>query len=132
MSQSEEFAAGKVTGITKFGAFVKLEDGRSGLVHISEVANTYVDDVSKHLKVGQDVKVKVLSVDDKGRINLSIKQALPREERPVKKPVDPTGRVVRPAAETSFEDKLKRFMQDSDSKISGLYADRRVSRKKNR
>ena len=132
MSQAEEFAAGKVTGITKFGAFVKLEDGRSGLVHISEVANTYVDDVSKHLKVGQDVKVKVLSVDDKGRINLSIKQALPREERPVKKPVDPTGRVVRPAVETSFEDKLKRFMQDSDSKISGLYADRRVSRKKSR
>ena len=104
MSQAEEFAAGKVTGITKFGAFVKLEDGRSGLVHISEVANTYVDDVSKHLKVGQDVKVKVLSVDDKGRINLSIKQALPREERPVKKPVDPTGRVVRPAVETSFEE----------------------------
>ena len=122
--------AGKVTGITKFGAFVKMEDGRSGLVHISEVADTYVSDVEKHLKVGQDVNVKILNTDDRGRINLSIKQAVPKDERPEPKPLDPTGRVVRRQVEPSFEDKLKRFMQDSDSKISGLYADRRVSRRK--
>lgn len=130
--ENGDIVAGKVTGITKFGAFVKLEDGRSGLVHISQVADTYVDDVEKHLKVGQEVNVKVLGVDEKGRINLSIKQAVPKEQRPPVKPLDPTGRTVRGPVEVSFEDKLKRFMQDSDSKISGLYSDRRVSRRKNR
>jgi S1 RNA binding domain protein len=88
--------------------------------------------VEKHLKVGQEVNVKVLGVDEKGRINLSIKQAVPKEQRPPVKPLDPTGRTVRGPVEVSFEDKLKLFMQDSDSKISGLYSDRRVSRRKNR
>ena len=66
---------GKVTGFAKFGAFVSLPGGKSGLVHISEVANTYISSVEEHLSVGQDVKVKIISIDDKGRINLSIKQA---------------------------------------------------------
>lgn len=76
---------GKVTGITKFGAFVALPGGRSGLVHISEVAYSYVSDVSEFLSVGQEVKVKLISVDENNRINLSIKQTLPpppRQERP--------------------------------------------------
>ncbi|MBQ3089407.1 MAG: S1 RNA-binding domain-containing protein [Oscillospiraceae bacterium] len=73
---------GKVTGITKFGAFVALPGGRSGLVHISEIAYSYVSDVSEFLQVGQDVKVKLISVDDNGRINLSIKKTTPPPPRP--------------------------------------------------
>ena len=68
---------GKVTGITKFGAFVSLGENKSGLVHISEIANTYVNDIHEHLQEGQAVKVKVLAIDENGRINLSIKRALP-------------------------------------------------------
>ena len=68
---------GKVTGITKFGAFVSLGEHKSGLVHISEIANTYVNDIHDHLQEGQTVKVKVLAVDENGRINLSIKRAQP-------------------------------------------------------
>ena len=62
---------GKVTGITKFGAFVSLPEGKSGLVHISEIAYSYVNDVKDHLKEGQEVKVKVIGIDENGRINLS-------------------------------------------------------------
>ena len=69
---------GKVTGITKFGAFVSLPGGKSGLVHISEIAYSYVSDVNDHLSEGQDVKVKVINIDENNRINLSIKQAQPR------------------------------------------------------
>ena len=65
---------GKVTGITKFGAFVALPEGRSGLVHISEIAYSYVNEVSDHLKEGQEVKVKVIGIDQNNRINLSIKK----------------------------------------------------------
>lgn len=135
---------GKVTGITKFGAFVAISNGRSGLVHISEIANTYVDDVSKHLTVGQEVNVKLISIDNNGRLNLSIKQTLPKPEhqsrqnnqrqlsdiqaqRQARLNVEP---VTHKKVEVSFEDKLKRFMQDSDSKISGLYADKRSSRRR--
>ena len=73
---------GKVTGITKFGAFVSLPEGKSGLVHISEIAYTYVNDVKDHLQEGQEVKVKVIGVDDNGRINLSIKKAQDPPPRP--------------------------------------------------
>ena len=66
---------GKVTGITKFGAFVSLPGSKSGLVHISEIAYSYVSDVNDHLSEGQDVKVKVINIDENNRINLSIKQA---------------------------------------------------------
>ncbi|HHZ05620.1 MAG TPA: S1 RNA-binding domain-containing protein [Clostridiales bacterium] len=67
---------GKVTGITNFGAFVDLSDGVTGMVHISEVAPTYVNQIRDHLKEGQVVKVKVLSVGDDGKISLSIKKAM--------------------------------------------------------
>lgn len=122
---------GKVTGITKFGAFVSIPDGRSGLVHISEIANSFVDDISKHISVGQEVNVKLISIDDNGRINLSIKQTLvppARHDKPVSKSVPLHSES---APESSFEDKLKRFMQDSDSRISGLYSDRRSSKRRN-
>ncbi len=122
---------GKVTGITKFGAFVQLAPGKSGLVYISEIANTFVSNVADFVSVGQEVQVKVLSIDEQGRINLSIKQAQPRPEP---RPKQPHAAPSRPApqftpdpyaavppegpVDAAFEDKLKRFMKDSEGKIS--------------
>ena len=77
---------GKVTGITKFGAFVSLPENRSGLVHISEIAYSYVSDVSEHLSEGQAVTVKVIGIDNNNRINLSIKQVAPPPARPERRP----------------------------------------------
>ena len=121
---------GKVTGITKFGAFVSLPEGKSGLVHISEIAYSYVNDVKDHLKEGQEVKVKVIGIDENGRINLSIKKAMdppPRpagQGRPMGRPGGHNGGGFRgkpaPAEPASFEDRLKQFMQSSDSKLSEL------------
>ena len=71
---------GKVTGITKFGAFVELPEGSTGLVHISEVADNYVKDINDHLKVGDQVEVKVINVEKDGKIGLSIKKAKDRPE----------------------------------------------------
>ncbi len=134
---------GKVTGITKFGAFVSLEGGKSGLVHISEIANSYVSDINDHLTVGQEVKVKLIGIDDTGRINLSIKQAeaKPKNNTAPRKPYAPRTqeqrepeKAGRSQADMSFEDRLKQFMQDSDSKISGLkqYSDKKSSRRRGR
>lgn len=129
---------GKVTGITKFGAFVSLPGGKSGLVHISEIAYSYVNEVADFLKEGQDVKVKVINIDQANRINLSIKQAAPPPERTAEAPAAGrpprqhngggsgnrgTGFAPRPAASKEpmdFEDRLKQFMQSSDSKLSEL------------
>ena len=129
---------GKVTGITKFGAFVSLPEGKSGLVHISEIAYSYVNDVKDHLKEGQEVKVKVIGIDENGRINLSIKKAMdppPRpagQGRPMGRPGGHTGGGFRgkPAPAASFEDRLKQFMAASDSKLSELrQSERRSSRR---
>ena len=124
--------AGKVTGITKFGAFVTIAPGKSGLVHISEITSSYVSDIRDHLTEGQEVMVKVIGVDQSGRINLSIKAA-------VIVPVEEPRRKVQPksaetASDSSFEDKLKRFMQDSDSKMSGIkqYSDKKGARRRSR
>ena len=84
---------GKVTGITKFGAFVSLPGGRSGLVHISEIAYSYVNDVKDYLTEGQEVKVKVIGIDDNNRINLSIKKAMDPPPRPPR--CTPPGRPFR-------------------------------------
>ena len=150
---------GKVTGITKFGAFVSLPEGRSGLVHISEIAYSYVSEVSEHLKEGQEVKVKVIGIDQANRINLSIKQVTPPPQRAPRPSYNnnnggaprqertgggrpfqnnnnsngggynnssnnnarPMGFVRQaPKEPTDFEDKLKQFMQSSDSKLSEL------------
>jgi len=124
--------AGKVTGITKFGAFVSLAPGKSGLVHISEIASTYVSDVREHLTEGQEVKVKIIGVDQTGRMNLSIKAAVPA---PVSEPRRaPPPKQAPAATEPTFEDKLKRFMQDSDNKMSGLkqYSDKKGARRRGR
>lgn len=118
--------SGRVTGITKFGAFVALEGGRSGLVHISEISGSYVNDIHDFLADGQEVQVKILSVSPEGKINLSIKQAQsapasrPRPARPAPGPARPAAPfmpTVAPA-EPTFEDKLKHFMSVSDSKQS--------------
>jgi len=131
---------GKVTGITKFGAFVSLPGGKSGLVHISEIAYSYVSEVSEFLQEGQDVKVKVIGIDESNRINLSIKKATEPPPKPAGASA-PGGRAPRtynnnnagparggsfaprPAASKEpmdFEDRLKQFMQSSDSKLSEL------------
>ena len=131
---------GKVTGITKFGAFVALPEGKSGLGHISEIAYSYVNQVSDHLKAGQEVKVKVIGIDENGRINLSIKKAMdppPRpagQGRPMGRPGGHNGGGFRgkpaPAEPASFEDRLKQFMAASDSKLSELrQSERRSSRR---
>ena len=115
--------AGKVTGITKFGAFVTLAPGKSGLVHISEIAGTYVNDVREHLEEGQEVTVKLIGIDPSGRMNLSIKAAAAPAPSSMPAPRRQNNyQAARPAAagEPSFEDKLKRFMQDSDNKMSDL------------
>ena len=126
---------GKVTGIAKFGAFVALEEGKSGLVHISEVSTGFITDINEILKVGDEVKVKVVSIDEKGRINLSIRQAMPKPEQPPRPPRAPRPQQnsyrtessldfapVEPKGPTSFEDMLQKFKQDSDSKLSDLKA----------
>lgn len=112
---------GKITGIKKFGAFVTLQEGRSGLVHISEIANDYVNDVNDHLQEGQEVKVKIIDIDENGRINLSIKKAQappPREAAP--REMHHRVHSSPAAPENAFEDKLKQFMQDSNNKFSGV------------
>lgn len=117
--------SGKVKTITKFGAFVALPDGRAGLVHISEVANSYVSDVHDFLTEGQEVSVKILALTPEGKINLSIKQTQPkpqrtRQERPRRERSETAAPSLAPSAERSFEDKLKQFMTASDSKQSEL------------
>ncbi len=100
---------GTVVKITNYGAFVELPDGRSGLVHIREIADTYVKDVRDYLKEQEKVKVKVLGVNERGKLDLSVKQALSPEER-----------VARVRAKTSFEDKMKAFLRESEERLLDL------------
>ncbi len=98
---------GVVTSITRFGAFVLLPNGETGLVHISEIAKSYVKDINEYLKKDEVVKVKVLSVEKDGKVSLSIKQA--HEKKSERK---------KPSA--SFEDKLTRFLKESDERQHDL------------
>ena len=139
---------GKIKTITNFGAFVALPENKTGMVHISEVANTYVSDIRQHLTEGQDVKVMVIGTEN-GKINLSIKRLEPkpqaeggrpgfRQNAPRPQQSAAPARPARPAAPTPppapktadqlFEEKLKAFMSESDSKLSGVrqYADHRT------
>jgi S1 RNA binding domain protein len=112
---------GKVTGITSFGAFVQLKDGPTGLVHISEIADTYVRDVNDFLKIDDEVRVKVISVKD-GKIGLSIKQASPEYSVTVaggRRPGD-RGQRRAPRTGSSFEDKIMKFLKDSEDRLSDL------------
>ena len=147
---------GKVKSITNFGAFISLPENKTGMVHISEVANAYVSDIRQHLTEGQDVKVMVIGMDS-GKINLSIKRLEPKPQRDGNKPAYRGGnggqrreggapqnreggnrpqqqRAPMPpaapkTADQLFEEKLKAFMSESDSKLSGIkqYADHRGS-----
>ena len=154
---------GKVKSITNFGAFISLPENKTGMVHISEVANAYVSDIRQHLTEGQDVKVVVIG-NENGKVNLSIKRLEPREPREPRQPRENTGRPagnfrnnaaprrentgfqgqsnaapqnrpqrpapVQPAAPKTadqlFEEKLKAFMSESDSKLSSIRADHRT------
>ena len=149
---------GKVKSITNFGAFVALPENRTGMVHISEVANAYVSDIRQHLTEGQDVKVVVIGTEN-GKINLSIKRLEPKpqrenterrpqgnfrpngdrpprreggfqgqprpqqENRPQRAPMPPAAPKT---ADQLFEERLKAFMSESDSKLSGIRADHRT------
>ena len=122
---------GVVTGITNFGAFVELPEGKTGLIHISEVADVYVNDVHDFLRERDTVKVKVLTVDDRGKIGLSIKalqdktavsaQSAAAPARPPRPPRDPRRTAAsRQMGSPSFEDKLSRFLKDSDERLTDL------------
>ena len=132
---------GKVKSITNFGAFISLPDNQTGLVHISEVANTYVSDIRQHLTEGQEVRVMVIS-NEGGKLNLSIKrleakprsQAAPREGAPARTPkaAAPTPPPAPKTADQLFEERLRAFMTESDSKLSGVrqYSDHRTKRRR--
>ncbi|MCI7085441.1 MAG: S1 RNA-binding domain-containing protein [bacterium] len=133
---------GKVSGVTKFGAFVTLPGGETGMVHISEIAPTFVNEISDFVKLGDTVKVKVLSLGDGKKISLSIKQTMEPSENPKKsakqfnkpprqrKPYTPAPPVTSPGdfewqssrreAPQSFEDMMSRFKQTSEDKMSDL------------
>lgn len=119
---------GKVKTITKFGAFIALPENQTGMVHISEITSAYVNDIHDHLTEGQEVKVMVIGLEN-GKINLSIRRTQPAPQRQnfdrPKPSFDRPARPARPAQPAerppqTFDDMLKQFMADSDSKISGL------------
>jgi S1 RNA binding domain protein len=146
-SKIGEIYDGKVTGVTNFGAFVKLSNGESGMVHISEVAPVYVKDIHEFISEGQDVRVKVLAVNENNKISLSIKQT--QESSPAKpaaraqqgdntfkkRPARPSApadfqKKTAPAGPMSFEDMMSKFKADSEEKLSDLKRFSDVSRKR--
>ncbi len=116
---------GKITGITKFGAFLEF-GGKSGMVHISEVAATYVKEISDHLKIGDIVKAKILSISEDGKISLSIKRAtvITNEGKSERAPSAPKVHVWQPkptaSGDLSFEDMMKKFQQNSEERMSDI------------
>ena len=136
---------GTVKTITNFGAFIALPENKTGMVHISEVANAYVSDIRQHLTEGQAVKVVVIG-NENGKINLSIKrlEAKPQRENaprnnnfrnhnagsnqnvPPRAPKAPTPPPAPKSADQLFEERLKAFMSESDSKLSSMRADHRT------
>ncbi|MCL2446027.1 MAG: S1 RNA-binding domain-containing protein [Oscillospiraceae bacterium] len=122
---------GKISGIIDYGAFVDCENGQRGMVHISEIANSYVENIREHLTVGQEVRVKVLNITPEGKISLSIKKAVesatpekPRAPRPPRKPAGQAnvwqGGKPKREAPQNFEDMMSRFKQTSEENISTL------------
>ncbi|MFD2706359.1 S1 domain-containing RNA-binding protein [Salibacterium lacus] len=116
---------GKVTGITNFGAFIELPGGKTGLVHISEVADKYVENINEYVSVGDEVTVKVLKVEDNGKISLSIRKAVdrPKEDRPKNGrggDGNGSGNGNKGQRPLSFEEKMSRFMKDSEERLSSL------------
>ena len=144
---------GKIKSITNFGAFVALPENKTGMVHISEVANAYVSDIRAHLTEGQDVKVVVIG-NENGKVNLSIKRLEPKPQREnmprreggnfrsapqggaprreggfqnrAPRPAAPQQPAAPKTADQLFEEKLKAFMSESDTKLSSMRADHRT------
>ena len=132
---------GKVKSLSKFGAFITLPDGSTGMVHISEIAHAYVNDIRDHLTEGQDVKVMIISREN-GKTNLSIKRTLPAPSKPQfsrpqsrsfngahRNPGQSGDRSSAPRQagasasqpqQKSFDDMLKQFMTESSSKMSSI------------
>ena len=121
---------GKVTGITKFGAFIDLGDNNVGMVHISAIASTYVKEIRDHISENQTVKVKILSISEDGKIGLSIKKAIaPPVQNKNRAPKPDTWNKSRPSsAPMSFEDMLAKFKQTSEDKMSDLKRNMDVKR----
>lgn len=126
MVQVDSILEGTVTSVMPFGAFVDLGSKESGLVHISELSNEYVKDINDFIKKGDKVQVKVLRIDEKGKISLSIKQAAEQKksvpekhEKQKKAPARPDSYdwTARPTEELSFEDKMSKFKHESEEKI---------------
>jgi S1 RNA binding domain protein len=116
-----EIIEGKITGITKFGAFVELPEGKTGMVHISEVASTFVKEIRDYVKENQIVKVKVMSITDEGKISLSIKKAeVIAEKKPYVARSDNYVWSPKRNDSLSFEDMMNKFKQSSDEKLSDL------------
>ncbi|MFJ7729835.1 S1 domain-containing RNA-binding protein [Neobacillus sp. NPDC097160] len=119
---------GKVTGITNFGAFVELPGGSTGLVHISEVADNYVKDINDHLKVGDQIEVKVINVEKDGKIGLSIKKAKDRPEPERKQHSHSHSQRPRQGRSNdrnnnrgeTFESKVAKFLKDSEDRLTSL------------
>ena len=127
---------GKVKGITQYGAFVDIEGGGSGMVHISEIANTYVNDIRDHLTENQEVKVKVIGINEAGKVSLSIKKASDdNDAQPQQKPRRPREggqnnnrpkpnvwepKKQTPPSEMTFEDMMSRFKQSSEERMCDL------------
>ena len=138
MVNVNDIVEGKVTGITAFGAFVQIQDGTTGLIHISEISTGYVSDINDYLKVGQTVKAVALSVEKDGKMSLSLKRFIELEQgekgrenkrefkKQDKKPNKGKVFITQPPVyepskdDSSFEDKLNKFMKDSDEKLSAL------------
>ncbi|GLC29943.1 S1 domain-containing RNA-binding protein [Clostridium omnivorum] len=115
--QTGSILEGTVVNITNFGAFVEV-DGKTGLVHISEVADTFVKNIRDHLKEQDKVKVKVISVDDNGKISLSIKQAMPQKKSV--RPVEVDWSSEKNKGNGNFEDRLSKFLKDSEERFQDL------------
>lgn len=125
-----EIVAGKVQGITNFGAFIELSEGIVGLVHISEIADTYVKNVKDFIQEGDEVKVKILSVAGK-KIGLSIKQAIPKVNKPAapqrKSDSDFDNRreprmafTKKPETPVNLDEKIARFLKESEERMQPL------------
>ena len=124
---------GTVSGITNFGAFIELGEGKTGMVHISEIADAYVKDINAYLKINERVKVKVLSIDEKGKIGLSIRQAgeLKKSSRPAD--VDWSKELQGSTIQSSeiggsFEEILSKFMKESEERLLDIKRNRESKR----
>jgi len=116
----DSIVEGRVTGITKFGAFVDLGERNVGLVHISQISNSYVTDVAQHLKVGDTVKVRVIGTTKDGKYDLSIKQLEKREEKKFERPAGGPRKFERREPRkfsNSFEEKMTNFLKQSEEKL---------------